>query len=233
MAGPRRSCSISLGLRLALGITLNTVGDRPSHQTGYQWANFPRTVAFSHNSHNCLRFLISISSAPSPLHPQLTLPSPTIALSLPQLPFALPSPTTAPSFPAPQLSLLTPHHWPFSPQLPASPQHSFSPPLCPRHTPHDADLLPKPTGGPLQLRSCPLGPLGPAPARVATTTPGREEMNRRSRSLWSTPPWRRRSEALLSCPTCPASPPPGPMARGLGARKATKSGSLEDARSLG
>lgn len=85
-------------------------------------------------------------------------PPPTTDSSLPQLPFALPSPITARSFPAPQLSTLTPHHWPFSPQLPASPQHSFSPPLCPRHTPHDADLLPKPTGGPLQLRSCPAWP---------------------------------------------------------------------------
>lgn len=103
-------------------------------------------------------------------------------------------------------------------------------PLCPQHTPHDADpLLPRPTHGPLQLRSC----RGPAPARVAMTTPGREGANGGAARPRSQPPPRRRSDALFCCPTWPAFPPRGPGAKELRASKATKFGRLEGVGGLG
>lgn len=121
MAGPRRSCSTSLGLILLLRIKLNTVGDRTAPQTGYQWGHFPSAIASStvatvpaSSSQPQLPLLIpSPSQRPLP-HPITT---PTIAPSLPyNCPFP-PLPTTVPANPSP-LALL--------PQLSTS-QHSFAP----------------------------------------------------------------------------------------------------------
>lgn len=171
----------------------NIVGDRPSPQTAYPWVNFlsqqlphatvttarassqPQLPLLLPSPHNC-------PSSPSP---------PTIAPSLPDNCSFFP-PTTLPSTPSPL------------PLLPEAPNFSSLPLLCPRHTPHDADpLLPRPTGGPLQLRSCPAWP---SQARAGTRrhgNPGGEGASGRGLRPQSRSPRRRRSEAVLRCSTAP------------------------------
>lgn len=144
--GPGRSCSTSL----ALTPLLRKYCRGPAFSNRLQMGKFPLTLASSHSCHNCPRFL-----------------------SRPQLPFLLPSPHNCP-FPflspaqlllpslqlsllslLPRLSLPPPHYCPFSPKRPTSPLLPSAPDT--HLTTPTLSLLPRPTGGALQL-SCPARP---------------------------------------------------------------------------
>lgn len=150
---------------------------------------------------------------------------------LPQLsancPCPSPPPTTAAS--PSQLSFRPPHYGPSPRSSQITPAFFSSSPL-PRHTPHGADpLLPRPTAGPLQLRSCPAWP---AQTRACTRrhgNPGPGGASGSGAGPQSGRPRRRRSEDLLRGPARLEASLLELRASGLGARGAPESGRLEGA----